>query len=165
MPITTDIKLPDSEETIAYRSIDSILRNDTLLKRVIKTYVTWDGSKLDGQEPTASMCPYLMIVPSSRPSGWQTEGQHAEPMQVGIYAAIVGSDANQIMNLWGAIRLALFPRDLAAQDAIRVKVTDAGITQGEITMPAYTVKVDTNGESGTIMAATGTLELYLLINT
>lgn len=160
---TPKLALPDSEETIAFRAVESILRSDADLSRVIKTFVAWRGEPVDNEPPTASMCPYLMIVPSARPSGWVTEGQHEEPLQIGIFAAVVGSDADQIMNLWGAIRRALFPQDATQRTSVLTKVNAAGIVNGEITMPAYTVKAEKGDQ--VVMLGTGTLELYLMVNT
>lgn len=164
MPSPPKLSIPDSAETVAFRCIDTILRGSPDIVRVFRTVVSWRGDDIDGEDPTASMCPYLMIVPGGRQSGWVSEGQHEEPMQVGILIAVEGSDADQLMNLWGLIRSTLFPQDLTKMAAVQTATTTAGITCGTLTAPAFSVNAK-EADDATLLAAMGTLELYLMIST
>ena len=177
------LPLPDSEETVAFRAVDAVLRTDPTISSLCQVagaagssegsggmYLSWSGQYEDVSDPTYNTCPYLRISPGGLGSTWETEGQHRMPMAIAIEAAVVGSDFTQVGNFWGAIRRALFPpRDsddnIARADWVRAKLQAANISRGILTAPAYTVKVDDSTGGPRIIRADGTLELVLLINT
>lgn len=164
------LAIPDQAEVLAFRAIDQILRSDDTLGRILVQYISWTGAYEDLFEPTLATCPYLRISPGGLGSSWETEGQHRMPMSIALSAAVVGSDFNQIGNLWGAIRKALFPPLDTAENQARnayVKATTkgAGISRGILTAPSYGVAVDEKQAGARITRADGTLELVLLIST
>lgn len=164
------LALPDSEEVTAFRAIDLILRSDERLQAVLARYLSWTGEVEDLLDVTAAECPYLKISPGGLGSTWETEGQHRMPMSVAISAAVVGSDFDQIGNLWGCIRRALFPprdtaENTARSDYVKAATKAAGINRGILTAPSYGVAVDEKQSGARITRADGTLELVLLIST
>jgi hypothetical protein len=97
------------------------------------------------------------------------------PLSVGIEIAIVGTNVDNLLNVWGVVRSALFPQVpdpsspvYAEQLALRAKAMAAqtanGITRGTITRPSYRVERDSKTGSK-ILYAEGTFDLLLLINT
>lgn len=155
--------LPDAEETIAFRAVDSILRTDPTLKRILRDYNAWTGDPSDIAAPVPSTCPNLQIAPKPSSSKWETEGMHAMPFTVAITAAVNGSNCDQLMNLWGAVRRALWPSDAVRALAVRTIVVNAGITKPTMLMNAFGVQIQKDGAR--VLMAQGSLNLYLLVNT
>lgn len=159
------LDLDPAPETTAFRAVDAVLRADPVLVRVLNKqgWFSWRGDPLDDAGPALSTCPWLRITPQSGPSDWETEGQHRMPLVVGIELAVGGTNADQLANLWHAVRGALFPADPARRADVRSALQAAGITRGRITQPAFAIRKDSAGNK--IILAGGTLELLLLIDT
>jgi hypothetical protein len=157
------LAIPDVEETIAFRAVDSILRTDPTLQRVVKTWASWKGETADVFGPTPATCPTIGLAPKPNSSKWEAEGMHAMPFNVVITAAVNGSDVDQLMNFWGHIRRALWPSDPARELAIQTRIAEARITRPTMTMQGYGSQLQKDG--GRILAAQGTLNLLLLIGT
>jgi len=157
------LNLPAAEETVAFRALVGVLENDPVLQSLGTRIVSWTGGPDDLEEPTG-LQPYLMLTPGGMASGWETEGQHRMPMTVSLLAVVAGTNVDEVMNFHGAIRRALFPADPEAADTIQEIMNAAGVTQGTLTAPAYGVKVD-DATGSRLLVATGSIELYLLINT
>ncbi len=165
MPLLTFPRLPlnPAPETIAFRAVDAVLRADPDLKRVVKTIMSWQGDALDDARPTLNLVPWLRITPVAGPAAWETEGQHRMPMAVEFELAVQGTCSDQIMNLWSAVRSALFPTDPTKRAAVRAAMNGASITRGEFTACAYGIHKDE--DNAKMLLASGSLNLLLLINT
>ena len=157
------LALPDVEETIAFRCIDSILRNDPILKRVVRDYNAWTGDASDVFSPTPATCPNLQLATRATGAKWETEGQHAMPFTIAITVAVNGSNLDQLLNFWGHVRRALWPKDLDRMNAIRAKIAAAGITKGTMAMNATGFQMQKDGAR--LLIAQGSLNLFLLIDT
>lgn len=157
------LALPDAEETLAFRAAERILRTDPTLSRVVRSWNAWDGSPGDVLEPTFSTCPYLRLAPMPTGSAWQTEGQHRMPVLVGIQVAVAGSNADQLVNLWAAVRRALWPSDPARMATVRQIADAAKVVRPVMTLCGYGVRAEERGHR--LMMAEGTLELLLHVNT
>ncbi len=105
------LKLPNTAEQVAFRAVDQILRSDPVLQTTVKAWRSWQGAPEDILAPTFETCPYLRISPRPEASRWETEQQHRMPLNIMLEAAVAGSDTDQIMNFWGAIRTALYPNN------------------------------------------------------
>jgi hypothetical protein len=157
------LSLPDVEETIAFRAIDSILRTDPVLQRVVKSWSSWNGESGDVFMPTPATCPSLELTPQPTASRWEAEGMHAMPFNILIRAAVNGTDVNQIMNMWGFVRRALWPSDPTRLLAIQTRIAEARVTRPTLTMQGYGTKLAEGGVR--LLAAQGTLNVLLLIDT
>jgi hypothetical protein len=159
------LDLAPGPETIAFRCVESILRDDPVLKRVISKngWYSWLGDAQDDSDATLSSCPWIRLTPQAGDSDWESENQHRSPLLVGIELAVAGTNADQLMNLWHAVRRALFPLDVAALQAIRDRADAAKITKSRISRPAFGIRKDDAGNKFGI--AGGVLELLLLVDT
>ena len=158
--------LDTAPETTAFRAIDAVVRADPTLKRLVgRNLYSWLGDALDDAEPTLDRCPWLRLTPRPGTCDWENEGQHRMDLVVGFELAVAGTNADQVANLWHAVRLALFPQVATRRAAVRGHV-EANITKGQITEPAYGIKTET--KAGTVqkmLLAGGALQCVLLINT
>lgn len=157
------LPLPDSEETIAFRAIDKVLKHDIVLKSIVKTYNSYTGDPLDIITPTAAMTPYVQIAPKPMSGRWESEGQHRLPFAVLITCAVDGTNVDQLMNLFGCVRRALWPKDPAKMASVRAILAHAGITKGTLTMGGYGVIPVEKGSH--VIGGQGHLELLLLVST
>lgn len=158
------LELPVAAEVAAFRAIDKIVRTDPVCKRTFnRSIYSWTGDALDDAEPGFDTCPWMRLSPSPDPSGWGNSGQQRFPMTVGIELASAGTNIDNLMNLFGIVRYALFPQDPAQFAAVRAVIQAANITQGEFTRAAYAVRTDE--KSNKILKAAGNLELVIYVNT
>lgn len=164
MPLAYPVlKLPNVEETVAFRAVDNVLKHDATLKRVLKTYNAWTGEPADVFAPTAGTCPFLQLAPKPLPGVWESEGQQRLPLAIAITCAVNGTNVDQIMNLWGHVRRALWPTDPTAAASVHAKMAAAKITKGTLALGGYGVHMPKDG--GRVLIAQGSLNLVLLITT
>lgn len=158
------LDLPAAQEVAAFRAIDRIIRQDPVCKRIFgKNFYSWTGDPLDTNDPTSESCPWIRLSPVPGASSWENVGQHRMPMSVAIELAVSGTRIDELLNLWGVVRAALFPQDLDQLAAVQAIIDTANITKGRMTRAAYAVSKDDKGVK--ILKATGDVELLLLINT
>lgn len=123
---TYDLDLPDCEETLAFRALEQVLKNDGLFSRTVNKFSAWRGEDLDAMELSYSMCPYVAIGPAAQESDWLTEGQHSMPLYVRFLVAVRGTKYDNLANFWGMIRRAIYPFDNAEAEAVRAVMRGVG---------------------------------------
>lgn len=164
MPLSyPKLSLPNVEETVAFRAVDGILKHDPTLKRVVKDYNSWTGDASDVFGLTAATCPNLQIAPKPMPGTWESEGQQRLPFSIVITCAVNGTNVDQLMNLWGHVRRALWPHDPARMAAVQAIMATARITKGTLAMGAFGVHMPKDGSR--ILIGQGALNVLLLIST
>jgi hypothetical protein len=161
--VSPQLALPTGAETAAFRAVETVLKSDITLGRVVKAWRTWTGDINDILAPTFATCPYIQLSPAPAAGRWETEQQTRSPMVINITVATAGSDANQILNFWGAIRSALYPSDMTRNGKVLSIVQTAKITKSTLTLAAYGFKVTNDGLR--MMVAKGALQLLLLVPT
>lgn len=166
----TNLGLKPSVETTAFRALDRVFRQDKVLSRVLgKNFFSYTGDAKDNALPTKGLgtLPWMRVQGMGAPANWENEGQQRCPMIVSIELACDGTDQDQIMNLWGAVREAIWPPDEEEGEAICCKLQQAGVTNYRIIAPAYSfpTTTDQSGAAVQIMMARGAIGLTLLINT
>lgn len=157
------LSLPTAEEAGAFRALERVFRDDETLAATIRQWVTWDGDVSDLTEPTFSTCPFLRLSPHGDASEWATEQQHGGAVVIRVTLCAAGTDANQIMNLWAAVRRALFPSDLTQRALVLSPLQLAGVNRPILSQPAYGVTADEKGAP--LLVADGLIKLSMLIMT
>lgn len=158
------LDLTDAQETLAFRAIDRILRQDPAVKPTFgRSIYSWLGDALDEAEPSLDMCPWLRLTPAPGTAEWENAGQHRMPMTVGIEIAVAGTRVDNLMNAYATIRAALFPQAPAQLAIVQGIIQAAQITKGTLTKAAYGTRRDDKGNK--LLYAMGSLELLLLVNT
>lgn len=157
------LALPDSPETSIFRAIVKVLQNDATLKRIGVTWGTWEDTPEDLREISAMMCPYIELSPSPTETGWSEANQHRSDFSIDILLTVAGTCADDLLNLWGAVRSALFPPDgsteRAAVDAyLGPKADNASFTH----QPFQVVPLP---GSVRMLQGEGTLKIRLNVNT
>lgn len=157
------LELPDAPETTLYRAIVKVLRNDPTLSRIGVTFGTWEDSPEDMRDITASLCPYIELSPAPGNTGWSEENQHRTDFNIDILLTVAGSCADDLLNLWGAVRSALFPPDGSAQrDAVDAYLGPKTINGSFTRQPFQVVPLP---GSVRMLQGEGTLSLRLNANT
>ena len=165
------LDLPAAEETLAFRAVETILRDDPALKAVTKLFLSWKGEVEDIWKPSVSTCPFLRITPIAGPSRRETEMEHRMPLDIEIMAAVLGSNSDNITNYWACIRRALFPQNSVAQlNAVLATIAAAQakgamISRAIITDQGYGVVANAKNDGDRITWSSGTLELVMLVST
>ena len=140
------LDLPDGKRVRAFRAVEEILREDEALKRVVKTWVSWDGSPGDTAVPALAMMPMIRLSPRVEPSETFSNVQRSAAVGVRVEVMAAGLHANDIVNLWDAVEDALvdlkpfrhttvgcYLREIA--DAIRLTVPEPGFAARETREP------------------------------
>jgi hypothetical protein len=165
------LDLQTAEEVLAFRAVDQIIRNDPALKAVTRQYISWQGDVEDIWKPSVSTCPYLRITPLGGSSQWETEQQHKMPLRIQFTAAVVGSNADNLLNYWACVRRALFPQNSVSQlNAVLATIAAASargamISRGIIRDQNFGVLVGTKNDGDRINWTQASLEVVLLVNT
>lgn len=150
-------------ETAAFVAVTEILRSDSDLRRVGLTLRAWDGAVEDAAPPTLARLPFLRITPAPSSSAWESEGQHRFEMTLNLDVVVQGTRAANLLNLWGAIRSALFPSDPVRRAEVEASLQTAGVVQGTLTQSAIRAKLLEGDQHA--LAASGALKLTLLVAT
>ncbi len=161
--MTRDLALTDSPETLAFEAVVAVLRSDDDLRRIALSTRAWDGGPEDLAPPTIAKLPWMRVTPTAGQSNWESEGQHRVEMHVQFELAIEGTKAANLLNLWGAVRNALFPADPDRRELVDTVFLSAGIVQGTIEIEPLKIKtLDGNLHA---LTSNGSLRLTLLIST
>lgn len=157
------LSLPDSPETTLYRAIVKVLQNDPALQRIGVKWGIWNDTEEDMREISPAICPYIELSPAPGDTGWREENQHATDFNIDIFVTVEGSCADDLLNLWGAIRSALFPPDGSAQrDAVDAYLGPKTINGSFTRQPFQIVPLP---GSPRMLQGEGSLKLRMNVNT
>ena len=158
------LPIPDCPETLAFRAVVNVIRSDPTLRRLNVSLIVWDGSPQDLLEPVSSLLPFVEMQPAPDGAGWSEADQHRSDVGVDFTLAVKGTNADDLLNLWGVVRTALFPDPASSQRAtIEAAMTSVGIYQGELVrQPFQVVTLDSNTR---MLVGEGRLKLRVNVNT
>jgi hypothetical protein len=158
------LDLADAPETLVFRAFEQVLRNDAALA-VVRIWSTWRGEDADLIEmPSSSQCPFLQLSPWPTSSDRETEIQHQMPLTVRLRLAVVGTNADNLINFCGAVRAAFFPQnDTVRRDRIQSLIMGAGASIPVIRLNAFGAYKDDSGVA--VMMGEGSIEFRMLIGT
>lgn len=157
------LPLDDAPETVAFSAIVKVLQMDKTLKRINTKWGVWDGSSDDLREISASMCPYIELSPSPSETRWSEADQHRSTFDVDILLTVEGTCAADLLNLWGAVRRALFPLPGSAErDAVEAFLDTKCSTMTITGQPFQVVPVP---GAVRMLQGEGTLRVLMNVNT
>jgi hypothetical protein len=158
------LDLADAPETLVFRAVERVLRDDAGLA-IVRTWATWRGEDIDLIDfPSSTQCPFLRISPLPTASDRETEIQHKMPITIKLFLAVVGTNVDNIINLCGAVRVAIFPQNnIPLRDQVRSAIMLAGASIPVIRLNAYGMTTDEQGVP--VMGAEGSIEFNTLIGT
>jgi hypothetical protein len=134
-------QLPVSPRTKVFRAICAILQHDPVLSSVIKpeNFRAWSGKGQDNMVFEYSNCPAIRITPANGPEQFQFPSAMVGALYLNVNMIIPGSDADDQLNLWWAIELALYPKSWAGAAANIATLQKAGANSGEcfFSQPAF----------------------------
>lgn len=157
---TQNLPLPQDARVTALRGLILILQRDPELKRVVKTWKTWDGRPGDSNPPTAGECPWVRITATPEASSWAMDGPPPvmlQPMKVQIETAVEGTNVNNSVNLWGAIEKAVYRNHPAPLEAV-------GISGATVTQPGWG-QTDQDASGVDLILGVGVMQLAIYIPT
>jgi hypothetical protein len=122
-----ELRLPPSPHSLVFRALAKALQNDQVLRREVKAWFDWSGDlKRDGQSLSPSLCPAVSLVPGMGPDQWEGPQGMTSDLVVSIGVAVAGTNADDLFDLYHALRRALYPEDLDERQAIRAALVAAG---------------------------------------
>jgi hypothetical protein len=156
-------KLPESPESRAYKGVVQVLRTDPTLRGYGLKIRAWEGGVNDAKEvESLGELPLLMITPGRASSRWLSPAQHESQMPIELSVCVETQRASDLLDLWHAVRTALFPVDAARLHVVRT-LMDPLVAQG--TLSSQATGVQTLLSDLKAMHATGVLSITLHVNT
>lgn len=155
------LNLPPSPHRLVYRVVEQILRNDPTLRTTVRTWSTWNGSALDRVSPGLASCPFIQLAPMSGPDEFYGPSGMASTLLVHVGIATPGTNADDLFDLYQAVRRALYPTDNAARVAIRRELVTAGALHDDepwFTQGRFGLALD---DDGAFLVGQGQLTLKL----
>jgi hypothetical protein len=117
------VKVQTSPHSLVFRRIDKIIRNDHAIKQAFTTILSWTGSEDDTIAPAVDNCPYLKMSPGETGDKWYGPSSFEAFLTIDFEMGVAGSNAEDALDLYHAIRRAIYPTDhtqsLANQNAIK----------------------------------------------
>jgi hypothetical protein len=124
------LALPDSPRKLVFRRIVQQLKNDPVLKRSLKTLLAWGGTPEDARPLTIDESPGIRLTPGFGPDVWQFPDAQAGWMFIKVEMLVPGFDVGDMIDLWWALEIALYPRDWNARMAFQQALREVGLPQG-----------------------------------
>lgn len=132
-----------------------------MLSSVVKpaNFRCWSGQTQDGTEFVFSSSPSIRITPHTSAEVWRFPNAFEGWLYMNVDMLIPGTDADDELNLWGAIEQAIYPDDFAKQLANVQALQQAGASTGlcEFSQPAFDPT-----PSDRFFAATGQIKIAVL---
>jgi hypothetical protein len=132
------LDLDPANETKVFRRLVAILQADPTLARLVRprSWFTWTGDPNEGAEFASGEAPAFRLTPDPGGDAWFGPEAMINYLMVNVEIYLQGTNADDLMNLWGAVRRAFYPRDHAAQLAIQRSLRDAGAETGLVEFTA-----------------------------
>ncbi|HWE39527.1 MAG TPA: hypothetical protein VG406_23460 [Isosphaeraceae bacterium] len=153
---------PPSPESACFRAVDRVLRDAPALQAVGVNFFSFEGdADRDSREPTLDEAPWVRLAVVPLPSHWQSENQHAAPLSVKVECFVAGTRLDDGLDLWAAIRGALFPGD----GSVLGRLAGAGAWGYELAQPAFGLMRNEEGGPVVGVKALGALVVGLKVDT
>jgi hypothetical protein len=125
------LALEPSPHSLAFRGLVRILRADPTLRKVVRTWFVWDGSPDDAMEPCEATCPSLALAPAASADRWLGPSGFTGDLVVNLELLVAGSRVDDALDLYHAVKRAVYPEDDAKRTAVRAALVAAGVVTGE----------------------------------
>lgn len=145
--MSLSLALPTAPHTAIYRAAVNILRSDPTL-RVVHTWRTWVGGPTDVQPISPNLCPAIGLFPAEGPDSFYGPSGFRGNLVITVVVAVTGTNVDNLMNLYHAVRKAFYPEEAAARTVIRKALLAAGCLNEDqplFTQTAYGVEPVTEG--------------------
>ena len=159
----TLLALPDAPETIAVRAVVAILKTDPTLSRLNIQWQTWENDPTDEVDPTVTQLPYIQLTPAPGRSGWAEEAYHYADITITITIATAGTHRDDMLNLWGAVRMALWPAPGTPRRDYVNSLMVPLVFNGELNRQPFAIQMNDSGTK--MLVASGALYLKLDVKT
>lgn len=123
--MSVSLALQTSPHTSIYRTAVHILRSDSHL-RVVNTWRVWTGNPNDVQPISPNLCPAIGLFPSEGPDSFYGPSGFRGTLSVTVMVAVIGTNVDNLLNLYHAARRAFYPEDATARMLIRKSLLAAG---------------------------------------
>lgn len=164
-PTRPQLDLNDSPRTAVFREVETILRADPTLRRVVKCWRSWQGVPGDAQELSpAAGGPAVRLTPVGSEEQFQFPDAQTGTLTIGVEAAVAGTCVDDVLNLWWAIERAIYPADQAAKFAIQQAIQQAGSKTGLCTFSSPSLDMDAGRVNWSIAGQIKT-DVLLKLNT
>lgn len=127
------LNLPDCEPTAVWRLVKDRLRADAALSAAGVELLFFDGTREATADDFAGG-PRLVFLATLGQMAWFAEGSFSGALVVAYKAVLDGLDDEDALNLFGALRSALYPA--GGGDDFRAALVDAGAVTGDVEFPA-----------------------------
>ncbi len=145
------LRLADSPYTIIYELLVKQLKDDPVLKRVVKPtgWITYTdiGGEAPGAVAATGTLPSIETMPLAEPAMPLSTTRQDAPLGITIILTTAGQDVRDNLNLWGAVSDAIFQGDGQAALGARIRAALAATGRSDflsirLAVPALTPVAD-----------------------
>lgn len=154
------------EYSAAYRAFVRLVRANAAGLSVRK-WVTWDGSIVADDEPTAATCPWVRFTPGTmRGSRLSPQGGAAELIAtyqwtIGIETAVKAAKVDDALDFAAGLVEAMIPTDSTTRETMDAALIQVGIVDVIVEAPPVPQGIDDYGEEVFTGAGSVTLVMHL----
>ena len=155
------LDLNTSPRISVLRLVETILKNDPTLKRVVKTWRTY--KEKPGQNApfgTDLPLPAIRITPATGPDMWRYPDAFVGALYLNFEVLLQGQEAKDVFNLWYALCNAIYPGGTGTNaniQALQIAGANSGLV--EFSAPAYDPTPD-----GNMWLAVGQMKIDVRLN-
>lgn len=162
--INPRLKVPACAHSRVFRRIDETIRRNATAARAFKTILSWTGSDDDAVDPAPDLCPFLRMSPGEGGDEWYGPASFESILSIDCELAVLGSNAEDGMDLLQVVRRALYPADAAAGLAIQAALKAGGASQtGQPRFSPPGLRVASTA-AGMMMLASFTITIDVLLD-
>lgn len=154
-----NLGLPDSPHKLVFRELVRILRADPTLSAVLRAVLAWEGRPTDSQGLTLAQAPGIRLTPLLGPDAWQYPEAFTGDLFVRVEVLVAGYDVGDLMDLWWAVKRAIYPADFAAKMANINALKDAGAKTG---LAVFAVNAADESPESSLQDAIGMIKIAIL---
>lgn len=140
------LDLPASPRAKVFRVLVATLRADPTLARALRKdgIRAWEGSPIDALPFGVEHAPSIRLTPATGPDTFSTPDSMKGALVINCEMVARGSNVDDLLNLWWAVCLALYPPDKADRNALALRLQNAGARSGlpMFTQPAFDPQPD-----------------------
>jgi hypothetical protein len=137
---------PKSQRSIAFRTLDKILRTDPVLSREVKYWKTWTGKPDDAADLNTKQCPAVSLMAQATEGGWASNQEHQADLSIPYRLYVRSTNIEDLFDFDTALFRACYPLDPTRKLLVDILFSEANVSRP--TFGEFAVDEDTDGNDG-----------------
>jgi len=130
-----------------FRGVARLFEEDGVLQRNVRTILSWKGEdpELDVALPHENLCPWMRLTPFPESQDLEAVDLERAPVNIVVEMAILGTRADQLMDLWECIEHAMeWEKTSPDGDSVNLYLKRLRCYEKRVLVPSYGFMRGTN---------------------